>query len=152
MQTGTSWEGNKLKFGREDQPIARKTSLKTIVGLSLLALFMSAFAGLALATSAGAVTCSTLAFNPERIDRDELAGEADLICNRKGTFKNLYMGVYRNINNFPDPRVCKKQLAKSRGNSISLRCRGHFANSGYFYTYAEGAGGRDYSSFKYFRR
>lgn len=152
MEAGTSWEGVRWRAGQGVVPFEPRARLRLGIASLLLALLVSMSAVLAFAAPAGAVTCSTIAHNPWKVDFDSLRGNADLFCNRSGTFKNLEMGVYRNINNFPDPQVCYKQYAKSSGDHIDLTCTGTFGNDGYFYTWAHGGGGTDYSQFIYFNR
>lgn len=115
-------------------------------------LLVSLFGGVTLvwASSADAVVCSVTAFNPKKVSADELRGAGKLNCRPEGEFRTLTVAVYRNINNFPDPRVCR---AEQSGNNYPLRrsCKGTFANDGNFYTYATGGGGSDYSQQIYFR-
>lgn len=152
MQAGTSWEGVTWRPTREISSIEvrhQRTIKATLLSFILL---VSMFASLTFvwASSAEAVVCSVTSFNPKKVAAYQLRGGGRLNCRPEGSFRTLTVAVHRNINNFPDPRVCR---AEQRGNNYPLRrsCKGTFRNAGNFYTYSTGGGGSDYSQFIYFR-
>jgi hypothetical protein len=151
MQAGVSWEGVSWRSERNALLIEPTNQLRVGAALLLFALLASVLTGatLAWAAPADAAACNSTARNPYKSGPKYMRGSAKVSCTAVAT-RSLYVGVYRNINNFPDPKVCgnnKTDTAKS----FVARCGGRFANAGRFYTYAEGAGGRDYSQFIYFQ-
>lgn len=156
MKAGISWEGSVWKPTREvsSTEVRQRRTVKAILLSLVLSLVLLAIVivgmTLASASPAQAAVCSITSFNPYKVSGNELRGRGRLNCRPQGISRTFSVGVWRNINNFPDPRVCRR--SKTTNYYPSYRaCKGRFGNRGYFYTYSNGGGGSDYSQFIYFR-
>lgn len=111
---GNILERSKWKINLDKDSMKPNRRIRVFVMLPLLALFVTMFLGLAMvkAAPADALTCSTAAWNPWKKYARTMKGGAEVFCSRAGTSKYLYMAVHRNVNNFPDPKVCSNDGSK----------------------------------------
>lgn len=156
MRAGTSWEGVRWRATRNVRLDLGTPSARMALMLFVLFVGVSMALAIAMAVSADARTCSSSASPPRKIGDNRINGQADVFCSGPGQneIKTLYMDVFKAQNNFPDPRVCQNQRA-SRDDDFGVGCSGPFKRGkfglkrGDYYTFAEGAGGRDYSESRY---